>query len=68
MWKVYVNPATKQLDVFDEEGREVRALLNVSLSQDWGSEDSRHKYKLGFVEVSFTGLAELVFERPKKND
>jgi hypothetical protein len=67
MWKVYVNPETKQLDVFTEDGTEVTHLLNVKLTQDWTA-DERYKCRLGFVELSFTGIAELVFERPKAKE
>lgn len=62
MWKVFINPETKEIEVFAEDGVEIPGAVSVTIGQDWGPGSAGRK---GLVTLSFNGLAELVSERPK---
>jgi hypothetical protein len=62
MWQVYINPETGNIDLFTEDGHELKHLTDLKIGQSWNGADGKRD---GFVELSFNGYAKLVFEKPK---
>jgi hypothetical protein len=68
MWQVYVNPETKQIDVFTEDGHELKHLTNLTIEMDWAWNNEGANAKEGYVMLKVNGVAKIVFEPPKKNN